>query len=63
MPELKPCPFCGGEAALVVEGDHHGEFYSLGCKDKECYGHHVEYTQTEDWMPKAKAIERWNSRA
>jgi hypothetical protein len=29
--ELKPCPFCGGEAKLEGPGDGWGEFYKVSC--------------------------------
>lgn len=34
--ELKPCPFCGGEAAFIVK-EHKSSHYSIGCIFKiEC---------------------------
>lgn len=52
MTELKPCPFCGGEAELH-------DVYSIKlywCKCEECGAE----TQAEDIIE--KAIENWNRR-
>ena len=49
MTELKPCPFCGGEAKLSSNGK---EVVCLGC---EALG---PFCDTE-----AEAIEAWNRRA
>lgn len=54
---LKPCPFCGGEAHI-----HHrnnAPEYCVVCEDKKCLGHsvyHLFYTEE-------KAAEAWNRRA
>lgn len=69
MPELKPCPFCGGEAH-VVEGMYssYQEGYAVRCRHcaltlgasgrlGECYEWSCCY-ETE-----AEAIEAWNTRA
>ena len=61
--ELKPCPFCGGEAELIIDNDHHGEFFQLGCKDKECLGHWAYYTESIAETPVSEAIAHWNTRA
>lgn len=62
-PELLPCPFCGGEARLIKESDHHGEFYELGCKDVSCLGHWAYYTESPLQTPILVAINKWNTRA
>jgi Lar family restriction alleviation protein len=57
MAELKPCPFCGGEAKL-----HHRMFrplYAVVCKDTKCQGHNLyvlHYSEKE-------AVDAWNRRA
>lgn len=63
MSELKPCPFCGSDAELVVEQDHHGEFFKLGCSMENCCGHWAYYTESVDDTPIADAIAAWNRRA
>lgn len=68
MPELKPCPFCGGEAELELDNDHHGEWFNLGCinhwgrldPDDACLGGRLFYT--EDLSQKDAAITAWNTR-
>ena len=66
--ELKPCPFCGADAELEHDNDHHGEWFNLGCSrhwdrvapDDACVGARLWYTEivkSED-----EAIEAWNTR-
>lgn len=50
MDELKPCPFCGGEAEIRGDG-----YFWIQCK--YCW---AETTGSEDM---AEAIEAWNRRA
>ena len=63
MMELKPCPFCGGEAILVPFSNCSGEIACIG----DCHfesakfwdnmlGHEAEKKWSE------KAIEAWNRR-
>lgn len=52
MTELKPCPFCGGEAKVQ-------SFYKNHCVYcAKCNASTMKYFQTE-----TKAIEAWNRRA
>ena len=53
MTELKPCPFCGGEADIVVYG-------ATGEHTIECLTCGAEGATEYD---KAEAIEAWNTRA
>jgi Lar family restriction alleviation protein len=60
--ELKPCPFCGGEARLIrsVGYDQNPAFF-VECTGFDANFDHVFYTlllPSED-----EAIERWNKRA
>lgn len=63
MDELKPCPFCGGEAELITE-----HFFSTGR-----YGSQVRCAKCHSWgagpkmdrkveTQRAKAAEAWNAR-
>ena len=59
MAELKPCPFCGGEAR-IVENDPLGmgkkEFFTYGAICPSCGANFWKNTETE-------AEEAWNRRA
>lgn len=50
--ELKPCPFCGGEAKLM--GLERFKEYRVYCHD--CG------VRTDDFYPKHRAVEAWNRR-
>ena len=56
MAELKPCPFCGGEAEL----NHSitGTYFDVVCKDPYCRG----FTRVCNYSTEEKAIEAWNRR-
>ena len=56
MSELKPCPFCGGEAELV---DCEAFFYVRCSNHDEC----KIFVITEDMETKEDAIAIWNRRA
>lgn len=56
MDELKPCPFCGGEAEmLTAESMNGGYLFGIMCNDCRSRG---DVYDTE-----AEAIEAWNTRA
>lgn len=55
MAELKPCPFCGGEAEVVKNPD----FVDVSCKNINCRG----YACCLHHKKKKDAIEAWNRRA
>tara|TARA_X000001316_G_scaffold12129_2_gene5696 strand:- start:704 stop:1150 length:447 start_codon:yes stop_codon:yes gene_type:complete len=57
-PELKPCPFCGGDASASPDSEHSTAFvlthYSKGCPIDDLW----------DWYPdEEQAITAWNTRA
>ena len=71
--ELKPCPFCGGEAYLKLVsksyGDHYGATFAIGCADCR-----YQFKEESRWAISRgemmiitdgyeKCIERWNRRA
>lgn len=60
MSELKPCPFCGGEANTLHRPHVIDWRYSVGCNDDECRGF-----IGLSWLYKteAEAIAAWNTRA
>ena len=51
MDNLKPCPFCGGEAEAI---EYHKTDYTIMCKT--CYAE-------IGWRKKKEAIAAWNRRA
>ena len=55
--DLKPCPFCGGEAD-VIEHLFHGLDSSYGLQCKKCKAETYQF-----YKSKEKAIEAWNHRA
>ena len=57
MKELKPCPFCGGEAVLKRTNQCYAYSYSVVCKDKFCRGRSIKPVRSEH-----VAIEMWNRR-
>jgi hypothetical protein len=59
-PELKPCPFCGKEALIQLDSDHHGDFFNLGCSDINCMAKWMFYTRDIEDLD--KSIEKWNTR-
>lgn len=46
MSDLKPCPFCGGEAIMHRDGDR------IGCKDLDCAGY-IVFATPEEWNLRA----------
>lgn len=61
--ELKPCPFCGGEATM---SSYTYSLSGLGTQYKvECEGHDCPAQPTVDWhyWTAEEAAEAWNTRA
>ncbi len=54
MAEIKPCPFCGGEAELRVRSYPGGPTYQIRCLS--CPG------GTPETFPEGKAVDTWNQR-
>lgn len=51
--ELKPCPFCGGQARIRED---EGGFYQVTCTSVACEIHTFSFDDVSD------AVERWNRR-
>ena len=52
--QLKPCPFCGGEAEIRKGRSCMQAHYAVVCKDKTCQGRaqktfFVEYAAIKSW--------------
>ena len=57
--ELKPCPFCGGEA-MIEQTQHMGEYlYRIGCSKPGCRGR----INGNAYESKTEAIAAWNTRS
>ena len=58
--ELKPCPFCGGEAYVARDrlAQYHGGYVWFGCGCKRCRVQYRTLSDTEE-----EAIGLWNRRA
>ena len=56
--ELKPCPFCGGEAEIIKTNQCMAKYYSVVCKNKSCRGRGAKPISS-----KHHAIAAWNRRA
>ena len=68
MNELKPCPFCGGEAELIKEHEcwGHGMFntsYFVRCKKCGSEGKSGSGYDKEAEQCLIEGIENWNRRA
>lgn len=64
MPELKPCPFCGGSAIIYASTTrtypNHGKHY---CYCEKCLASGPSFSDLEnDGSSVFKAIEAWNKR-
>lgn len=65
--DLKPCPFCGGEAEIVISPtnqEHNLSCYAVHCK--RCYvmiGYADPHTRTTEFYKSPRsAAEMWNTR-
>ena len=69
MSELKPCPFCGGEAKVTKDRDcwGHGEFVlKVYVMCKSCHSQGKPIYDRDVWpenQMEVEAIEAWNRRA
>jgi len=62
MSELKPCPFCGGEAEIVaLDAWYKNPFVGIGCS--KCPAILAEYGEYKRFNTEAEAIAAWNARA
>lgn len=58
MPELKPCPFCGGEA-ILLEDWKDGNFI-VGCANNDCI---ARLSGIPSFDNAEQAVKAWNTRA
>lgn len=57
--ELKPCPFCGGEAELNKSFTNNWSAYVM-CSD--CSARTALFVQSIDWCANDEAVKAWNRR-
>jgi Lar family restriction alleviation protein len=62
-PDLKPCPFCGGDKNTICKTDYDGrDSYAVSCRYPECHG--AIFTLGYGcFATKDEAIAAWNTRA
>jgi hypothetical protein len=55
--QLKPCPFCGGDAWLMPDDPRTPNEWAVACKDIQgcCIA-------TSEYIKKEQAIKKWNTR-
>lgn len=65
LPQIKPCPFCGGPAEIEqttgATSDHKSVGFSVGCTadEADCMG----YQSLTTFARRSDAIDAWNRRA
>ena len=57
--ELRPCPFCGGRAAIVHKKEPVGECWKVYCMNEDCWCE----ASTPAYNRRETAVEAWNRRA
>lgn len=63
MSELKPCPFCGGEAEFAIGKTGDGkDWHYIECADCGATGPNIKYAAHNIRVKEANA-EAWNRRA
>lgn len=62
MSELKPCPFCGGEATISSVPEGTWDKFIPHCKSVGCLAFYIGFSDEGLYGTKEKAIEAWNRR-
>ena len=57
LPEMKKCPFCGGEATILKKYKRNAVGYQPMCRSARCGA------LLDTWATKREAILAWNARA
>lgn len=65
MSELKPCPFCGGEATYlhIIEIEINGKMYPVDMHEYGCDNVGCSVLPSAKTLSKEQAAEWWNTRA
>ncbi len=62
--ELKPCPFCGGNAHIGEMKKAVGfERWSVACINRRCIAYKLHNPFVAKYLSRESAIEAWNRRA
>lgn len=59
---LKPCPFCGGKAEIIINKSKQGQTANIYCTKCSCRKTLLRYPNYEGSIER-EAIETWNRRA
>ena len=59
--DLKPCPFCGGEAEAMLSQSRWGQSYTIHHSEKGVCP--AAYVASMQFANEAEAVEAWNARA
>lgn len=60
--DLKPCPFCGGAAAIGQTKKTLKLQYAVGCVNSRCIANRLHNPFIMHYLSKAEAAEAWNRR-
>lgn len=60
--ELKPCPFCGGEAALIC-GEHAFVDFKVRCTHDNCWAESGLFNGPDSNTNRSETIAAWNRRS
>ena len=61
--ELKPCPFCGGTAAIGRTKKTLKLQYCVGCNNSRCIANRLRNPFVMHYLSEYEAAEAWNRRA
>lgn len=61
--ELKPCPFCGGEAKVEYIPEAYFDKFIAHCKSSKCIAFYLGYGDEGLFSTEEKAITAWNKRS
>ena len=62
MFNLKPCPFCGGEAQLFVLKEGGVCVVCKSCDNRTSLASDFDYSKTDEMTAVGRSIARWNRR-
>ena len=60
--DLRPCPFCGGEATVIEFPNSLWDKFAPVCENHKCVAFYIGYSDEGLYNTEEKAIEAWNTR-